>query len=70
MFLCAGPSGDVSYPRSLKRLKASRESLESFDKLSSKHVDAAVAELQMHCQLLKMVKADLDHVYQRIRSGQ
>ena len=41
--------------------------LEKFDKASSGELEAAVGELDMHCQLLKMVKADLDAIHYSIR---
>ena len=51
----------------LKRLKDSRRALEQFDKASSSRLKTAINELQMHCQLLRMVKQDMDHIYRRIR---
>ena len=51
----------------LKRLRDSRRALEQFDKASSSRLDAAITELQMHCQLLRMVKQDMDHIYHSIR---
>lgn len=41
--------------------------LERFDKASSSELEAALTELEMHSQLLKMVKADMDAIYHSIR---
>ena len=41
--------------------------LERFDQASSAELEAAATELNMHCQLLKMVKADMDAIYSSIR---
>jgi hypothetical protein len=51
----------------LRKLKESRATLEIFHIASSAEVDGAVQELHMHCELLKMIKKDMDSIYTTIR---
>ncbi len=53
----------------LRKLKESRATLEKFNKASSSEIDGAVQELQMHCELLKMIKKDMDSIYSTIRQA-
>ena len=43
--------------------------LDKFQRASTEEVDGAVQELQMHCELLKMMKRDMDSIYSTLRQG-
>jgi hypothetical protein len=53
----------------LRKLRESKATLERFNKASTAEIDGAVQELHMHCELLKLVKKDLDSMYGSIRQA-
>ena len=53
----------------VKKLRESKSMVDKFQRASTEEVDGAVRELHMHCELLKMMKRDMDSIYSTLRQG-
>ncbi|BDA43002.1 hypothetical protein COCOBI_04-0100 [Coccomyxa sp. Obi] len=51
----------------LKRFEFIKQQLDSFDKETVQQVDDACKEISRNCELLVILKADLDSIYTKVR---